>query len=76
MDHQQSATSTECPVCDTDCGIRITSHPGWAYDAVSGVCLGPASYEQAEAFRKMGGVPLTENRHGYPHRVVIRERKT
>ena len=48
--------------------------PGWVYDASSGVCLGPASYELAEAFKANGERPMTVSYCGYPQKVVIRQR--
>lgn len=49
-------------------------HGWWAYDADSGICLGPASYELRERWNANGGRPLTENRYGYPNRTILKER--
>lgn len=46
----------------------------WAYDADSGIQLGPASYELQEKWKASGGRPVTENRYGYPNRTVLKQR--
>lgn len=46
--------------------------PGWVYDASSGLCLGPASYELAARFKAQHSRPLTMNYCGYPQKVIVR----
>lgn len=46
---------------------------GWLYDIASGLCAGPASYEQAEQFRKTGR-PIATTLSGGPIRYTIRVR--
>lgn len=56
-------------------GKLPTSGPGWLYDAHSGVCLGPASYEQRAMFEKAGRRELDfHNLAGCKRRVQLRER--
>ncbi len=50
-----------------------TSTPGWVYDADSGYCRGPASYELAERYMANGGQPITINYHGCPQRVRVHQ---
>ncbi len=46
--------------------------PGWVYDACSGLCLGPASYELAERYKLGREQPMHMNYCGYPQKVIIR----
>ena len=51
-----------------------SSKPGWLYDIASGICAGPASYEQAEAFAASGGKPIRTTLAGCPISYTIRQR--
>lgn len=46
--------------------------PGWVYDYYTQLCLGPASYEQAELYKKYSPGPMPVSYAGGPQRVVIR----
>lgn len=50
------------------------STPGWLYDTSSGICAGPASYEQARAFKASGGLPIRTTYAGCPCAYTIRKR--
>jgi len=45
--------------------------PGWVYEAHTGLCLGPASYELAARYREEGRSKLRMNYCGYPQDVFI-----
>ncbi len=51
----------------------LTKPPGWTYDADSGYCRGPASYELAERYRDSGGQPIMVNYHGCPQLVRVHQ---
>ncbi len=53
----------------------IGTSPGWLYDASSGVCAGPASYEQAAEWKASGGRPIHTTYAGGPVVYIIRQRR-
>ena len=52
----------------------MESKPGRLYDIASGICAGPASYEQAKAFADSGGKPIRTTYAGCPVSYTIRQR--
>lgn len=46
---------------------------GWLYDVHSGLCAGPASYEQAKQYRETGR-PIATTLAGGPMHYVVRIR--
>ena len=52
----------------------FSSHGWWCFDYYSEVNLGPASEELLKQWLLGSGRPIIQNRHGYPHHVVLRKR--
>ncbi len=50
-----------------------STSPGWVYCAFTGLCLGPASYEQAKRYVAYAPSPMPWNYAGMPTKVVIRK---
>lgn len=46
--------------------------PGWVYDAASGHCRGPASYELAERYKANHVAPIMVNYNSVPTLVHVR----
>lgn len=50
------------------------SGPGWVFDAKTGQCLGPASYEMRDRFEKGNQTPMLErNLGGCDRHVIVRQ---